>query len=265
MTDYVTSADGTRIGFDRVGSGPPVILIGGAMQFRAFDPATVEMAQHLASHGFEVVDYDRRGRGDSPAEPPITLAQTIADLRALTDDLTEGADDAVALFGNSSGASIALAAAAAGLPVSKLVFFEAPLDEEGGEEGAVFLDELRERIAAGDRVGTLEVYMADMPPEWLEGAKQSPGWATMLEIAPSLEPDAESLAWTQSAPRAELWRDITAPTLALVGEQTMPIMTAAAASIVASMPNAQTRTIVGANHQWEPRTMALAIAEFLVG
>ena len=110
-------------------------------------------------------------------------------------------------------------------PVSRLVFFEAPLDAEGGDEGAVFLEELRERIAAGDRVGTLEVYMADMPPEWLEGAKRSPGWPTMLEIAPSLEPDAESLAWTQSAPRAELWRGITAPTLALVGEQTMPIMT----------------------------------------
>ena len=88
--------------------------------------------------------------------------------------------------------------------MSKLVFFEAPLDAEGGEGGAVFLEELRERIAAGDRVGTLEAYMADMPPEMLEGAKQSPGWPTMLEIAPSLEPDAESLAWTQSAPRAEL-------------------------------------------------------------
>jgi hypothetical protein len=42
-------------------------------------------------------------------------------------------------------------------------------------------------------------------------------------------------------------------------------MTDAAASVVASMPNAQTRTIPASNHQWEPKTMALAIAEFLVG
>src|SRR4029453_3172482 len=110
-------------------------------------------------------------------------------------------DDAVALFGNSSGGSIALAAAAAGLPVSKLVFFEVPLDAESGHEGRAFLRELRERIAAGGPAGTLEVYMAGMPPEWLEGAKQSPGWPTMLEIAPSLEPDAEAPAWAQSAPR----------------------------------------------------------------
>ena len=117
MTEFVTSADGTRIAYDVEGSGPPVILVGGAMQFRSFDPITSEMAQHLAGHGFAVVNYDRRGRGESPADAPITLAQTIDDLRALTDELTEGADDAVALFGNSSGASIAIGAAAAGLPV----------------------------------------------------------------------------------------------------------------------------------------------------
>ena len=42
MTEFVTSADGSRIAFDRDGEGPAVILIGGAMQFRAFDPTTVE-------------------------------------------------------------------------------------------------------------------------------------------------------------------------------------------------------------------------------
>ena len=264
MTEYVTSADGTRIAYDRQGSGPPVILIAAAMQFRAFDPATVEMAQLLAGHGFDVVNFDRRGRGESPAEAPITLAQTIDDLRALTDVVLDGTDDAVALFGFSSGASIALAAAAAGLPVSKLALFEVPLDPEGGSEGAVFLSELRERITAGDRAGTLEVYMADMPPEVLEGAKQSRAWPTMLEVAPSLEADAESLAWTQSAPRAELWRGVSAPTLVMVGEQTQPIMTSAAASVVSSMPNARSRVVPGANHAFEPHSMALAIAEFLV-
>ena len=72
MTEFVTSADGTRIAYDVEGSGPPVILIGGAMQFRAFDPITSEMAQHLADHGFAVVNYDRRGRGESPADAPVT-------------------------------------------------------------------------------------------------------------------------------------------------------------------------------------------------
>ncbi|MFD5865554.1 alpha/beta fold hydrolase [Agromyces sp. NPDC127015] len=266
MTEFVTSADGTRIAYDRAGYGPPVILVGGAMQYRAFDQTTVEMAAALAAHGFDVVNFDRRGRGESPAAPPITLAQTVDDLRAITDELRRDAiADDVALFGNSSGGAIALAAAAAGLPVSKLVLFEVPLDEELGGQGDEFLAGLRERIAAGDPAAVIEHYMADMPPEWLAAAKQSPAWPLMLELGPSLEPDAESLAWSQSAPRAELWRGVTAPTLALVGEETLPIMTAAAASIVASMPNAESRSMPAVNHAWEPSTMALAIAGFLVG
>ena len=34
----VVSRDGTRIAFDRCGTGPPVVLVGGAFQHRAFDP-----------------------------------------------------------------------------------------------------------------------------------------------------------------------------------------------------------------------------------
>ena len=40
MTEFATSADGTRIAYDRFGSGPVLIFVDGAMQFRAFDPQT---------------------------------------------------------------------------------------------------------------------------------------------------------------------------------------------------------------------------------
>ncbi|GAA1824772.1 alpha/beta fold hydrolase [Agromyces salentinus] len=264
MTEFVTSADGTRIAFDRVGSGPPVILVGGAMQFRGFDPATVALADALAEHGFDVVHYDRRGRGESPAREPITLAQTLDDLRALADLLTEGADDAVALFGNSSGGAIALAAAAAGLPVSALVLFEVPLDEERGTGGGEFLAGLRERIRGGDADATVEYFMKDMPPEWLAGARASGGWPVMTAMAPSLEPDAEALAWTQSAPRAELCAEVHARTLVLVGSETQPLMVAAADSLVAGLPRAERRELAASDHRWDPKQLALAIAGFLV-
>jgi pimeloyl-ACP methyl ester carboxylesterase len=265
MTEFATSADGTRIAYDQQGSGPPVILVDGAMQFRAFDPATVEMARELAAHGFTVLHYDRRGRGESPAAAPITLEQTLDDLRALIAVATEGADDAVALFGSSSGGAIALAAAASALPVSKLVLWEVPLGVELGTDGAEFLAGLRERIAAGDGDGTIEYFMKDMPAEWLAAAKAGPGWPTMTAMGPSLEPDSEALAWTQSAPRSTLWSGITQPTLVLVGEQTLDLMTPAADSLVASLPNAVLGTVPAANHAWEPKSMALAIARFLVG
>lgn len=264
MTEYATSSDGTRIAFDREGSGPPVVLVDGAFQFRAFDPATTELQHQLAAHGFEVVRYDRRGRGESPAPGPITLAQTLDDLRAVMDVLTEGTDDTVTLFGNSSGGAIALAAAAAGLPVSKLVVFEVPLDPELGGEGAGFLADLRERIAADDGAATVEFFMRDMPPEWLEQSRSSDAWPVMTSLAPSLEPDAEVLAWTQSAPRAELWAQVEQPALVLVGSQTLDVMGPAADSLVANLAHAERRELEASAHLWEPRALALVIAGFLV-
>ena len=259
MTEFTTSKDGNRIAYDRKGSGPAVILVAGAMQFRAFDPTTTAMAGLLAERGFTVIDFDRRGRGESQAPAPITLAQTIEDIAALI----EVAGGEAALFGSSSGSAIALAAATAGLPITRLVLWEAPLNEEGGSDGAEFLDGLRQRIRAGEGDGTIEYFMKDMPPEWLQGAKSSPGWPTMVGMGPSLEPDSESLAWTQSAPRADLWKHVTQPTLVLVGEQTLPIMHPAADSIVAALPDARKRVIEAANHSWEPQAMAAEIASFV--
>jgi pimeloyl-ACP methyl ester carboxylesterase len=259
MTEFTTSKDGTRIAYERSGSGPAVILVGGAMQFRAFDPTTTAMAALLAERGFTVIDFDRRGRGESESSEPITLAQTVDDIAALI----EVAGGEAALFGSSSGSAISLAAAAEGLPVTRLVLWEAPLGDEGGPDGAEFLDGLRKHIRAGDGDETIEYFMKDMPSEWLAGAKASQGWPTMVAMRPSLEPDSESLAWTQSAPRAELWRNVTQPTLVLVGEQTLPIMHSAADSIVGALPDARKRVIPAANHSWEPDVMAAEIAQFL--
>jgi hypothetical protein len=55
----VTSRDGTGIAFDRFGEGPAVILVGGALQHRAFDTSTAELAGILAER-FSVFNYDRR-------------------------------------------------------------------------------------------------------------------------------------------------------------------------------------------------------------
>ena len=259
MSQFVRSADGTRIAYDRQGSGSGVILVGGAMQFRGFDQTTVEMAGRLADLGFTVINYDRRGRGESPAAPPISLTATIADIAALAAEL----DGPVALFGNSSGGSISLAAAAAGLPISHLVLFEVPLGTEGGADGAEFLAGLRAQIASGDGDATVAYFMKDMPPKWLAGARQSPGWPVMVGMGPSLEADAESIAWTQSAPRRELWAAVTQPTLVLVGSQTMPKMTGAAESIVASLRTARVQSMGAVQHGWSPSEMSALIAEFL--
>ena len=59
----VTSKDGTRIAYDKIGEGPAVILVNGALAYRAYwghGPLAAQLADH-----FTVYTYDRRGRGES--------------------------------------------------------------------------------------------------------------------------------------------------------------------------------------------------------
>lgn len=260
------SHDGAAIAYDREGSGPPVVLVGGAFQFRAFDPTTKRMATLLAQRGYTVINYDRRGRGGSAHDGPMDLHHNLADLRAIVSELdrTHDLGEGVALFGNSSGGAIALAAAASGLPVTAQVVFEVPIGAEQGTDGAEFLSGIRDRIAGDDPDAVVEYFMKDMPPEWMEQAKASTSWPLMVRIGPSLEADAESLAWAQSAPHAELFGAIQAPTLVLVGEDSAPAeMAPAADALVAALPNGERGTVPAVQHSWQPEDMAAAVADFL--
>lgn len=252
-------ARGVPIAYDREGSGTPVVLIGGAGQFRAADPATRALTTLLAGRGFDVVHHDRPGRGDSGGEAPFTLAGEVAAVRALVETLGGSA----ALYGSSSGGAIALAAAAEIPGVTRLVVWEVPLGEELGRDGAAFLDEIRAVVATGDREATLRTFMADMPPEWFDGMRHGPQWPLFERMAPTVEADAEALAWTQSAPHTQLWGGIAAPTVALVGSTAFPFFHDAADAIVAAVPDARRAEVPGADHGWAPGAMADVLAAHL--
>src|SRR2546426_7427296 len=78
----VRSRDGTTIGYDRLGAGPPVILVDGAFCSRAFGPMP-KLAPRLA-RDFTVFVYDRRGRGASGDTAPYArrLAEAIPGARS---------------------------------------------------------------------------------------------------------------------------------------------------------------------------------------
>ena len=118
----VNSSDSTRIAFDRSGSGPALVLVGGAYQYRAFDARTAELAALLAPH-FTVYHYDRRGRGDSGDAPAYTVDRELDDIDALVKE----AGGSAFLFGMSSGAVLALDAVARGSAVPRLALYEPPV------------------------------------------------------------------------------------------------------------------------------------------
>lgn len=101
--ELATSRDGTTIAFDRIGSGPPIILVGGALSLRSGPDRLVERL----SQQFTVFDYDRRGRGDSGDTAPYAVEREIEDI----DAVIAAAGGSASVYGISSGAILALEAA----------------------------------------------------------------------------------------------------------------------------------------------------------
>ena len=129
----VTSADGTTIAFDLFGSGPPVIMVVGAFNTRA----TSEPLAAALQDQFTILNYDRRGRGDSGDTPPYSVEREIEDI----DALIAAAGGSSAVFGYSSGATLALRAAAHGLAISNLALYEPAI--RTGLRGAAFARRLQ--------------------------------------------------------------------------------------------------------------------------
>jgi len=123
MTDTtsVRSADGTRIAYFRAGAGTPIILIDPALSTHR---GSTKLSAAIAPR-FSAISYDRRGRGASGDEQPSTAdpAREVEDIAALVD----AAGGRAILFGSSSGAALALEAAASlGDRVSGVVLYEPP-------------------------------------------------------------------------------------------------------------------------------------------
>src|SRR6266566_811598 len=148
----VISADGTAIAFDRFGAGPPVIMTVGAFNTRS----TTEPLARALQERLTVLNYDRRGRGDSGDTAPYAVDREIEDIAALIGR----AGGSASVFGYSSGATLALRAAASGLPIRHLVLYEPPFntDDSYPPLPAGFAAELADLVTAGKRGDAVELY-----------------------------------------------------------------------------------------------------------
>lgn len=81
----VLSADGTAIGFEAWGEGPPLIMIDGATAYRAMSQTAAQVGA-LLQDDFRTYAYDRRGRGESGDTPPYAVQREIEDVAALIDE-----------------------------------------------------------------------------------------------------------------------------------------------------------------------------------
>ena len=256
--DAVTSGDGTRIAFDRFGSGPPVVLAAGAFNTRT---ATEPLARVLADH-CTVLNYDRRGRGDSGDTPPYAVEREVEDLGALI----EAAGGTAAVFGYSSGANLVLQAAARGLSISHLVLYEPPFKTAADDPGlpADFPQQLSELIAAGRRGDAVELYQTKgvrIPPPVVAQMRESPFRPHLEAIAHTLVYDA-TIVGDLSLPADDL-ASVATPALVVCGTGTSPFMRAAADAVAQALPSGRLAEVASEGHGIDPEVTAHLVAEFL--
>ena len=254
----VTSADGATIAFDEFGAGPPVLMAAGAFN----DRSTTEPLARVLSTDFMVVNYDRRGRGDSGDGPEYAVEREIEDLAALLAHVGGSAT----VFGYSSGANLVLKAAASGLPIAKLVLYEPPfvVDDSRPRPGPDMSARLAALVAADRRGEAVELFQTEvigMPAQVVAQLRDAPFRAGMEAIAHTLAYDA-LIVGDLSLPSA-LIASITAPALVLDGEDSPPVMRDAARALADTLPSGHLRSLAGQGHAIEPDATASVMAKFL--
>jgi len=250
---YVTSADGTSIAFQRDGSGPAVILIGGG-----FDDGSenAPLARELAEE-FTVYNFARRGRGDSGDRSPYAVQREIADIAAIIAE----AGGSAHLFGASSGGMFALEAAAAGLPVGRVAVYEVPYDtaDDALQRAREYRAHLSVALVEGRRVDAVGLFMrlTGSSEKDIADAMNSPYWSGLKDLAYTLAYDA---ALYGPPPTNRLAR-ITQPTLVATGGSN-DYFEQAADAVAACLADAERQVIDGQRHVVDPKIMAAVLARF---
>lgn len=256
--ETVTSNDGTTIAFDRLGEGPPVVLVcGGSVSRMADAPLANEL-----SKDFTVFNYDRRGRGDSADTPPYAIEREVEDIEAVM----EAAGGSAHLWGSSSGAALALIAGEQGAPVDRLALWEPPFIPEGIPKPPGDQVEQYERMVADGRRGdAVEYFMSKvvgLPPDMVAGARSQPWWGATEALAHTLAYDARIMGdYDVPVDRAA---NVKVPTLVVAGGADMPFMRDTAQALAAALPDGEARLLDGQGHDVDMTVLAPVLKEFFL-
>jgi alpha-beta hydrolase superfamily lysophospholipase len=255
----VISKDGTNIAFDQLGEGPPVILVSGGSVDRASNAALAA----LLARNFTVYNYDRRGRGPSGDTPPYAVQREVEDLDAVISE----AGGSAFVYGSSSGAVLALEAAASGLPITRLALWEPPfiIGDDRPRPPADTAKIYSDFVAAGRRGDAAEYFMAKvvgLPPEFVAQARNSPWWPAQEALAHTLAYDA-TIMGDYSLP-TERAAAVKVPTLVLDGGASPGWLGNSAQALADILPNGTRHTLEGQTHDVNAEVLAPALVAFFI-
>ncbi|WP_405056906.1 alpha/beta hydrolase [Kribbella sp. NBC_01505] len=250
----VVSSDGTEIAYDVVGRGPGLVLVAGAFTERASNTSYVE----ALSSAFTVVNYDRRGRGDSGDTTPYTVEREWEDLAAV-----QAATGAQFACGFSSGVMVLLQS---GVPFERIAVVEPPFRTEGAPPVPDrYVERLQEFVAAGNPGGAVELFIVEavgQPKEAVDQIRDTPMWAGLEAMAPTLVYDALQLR--DSAVPTALLESIETPTLALFSNASPDWLQESTRQTAAALPHGTVEGHDGTFHTLPPETLTQVLANYLL-
>lgn len=261
----VTSKDGTTIAFDQMGHGPAVILVDSALADRSL---CVKLIKLLAEE-FTVINYDRRGRGDSTDTQPYAVEREVEDIEALIDT----AGGSVFIFGSSSGAVLTLEAASRlHNKIKKQALYEPPfiVDDSRPPMPADFVEGIKELLTRGKRSDALRLFFSKamgIPAIFITMMRLMPSWSKSKSVAHTLPYDLAIMGNTQRGKPlpADRWVTASMPTLVMTGGKSEAFFHTGAKALAELLPDAQHRILKDQHHGsvvMSPNVVASEITQF---
>jgi pimeloyl-ACP methyl ester carboxylesterase len=263
-THYVTTSDGVTIGGTVHGKGPALVLVQGGigdgdLDWQALLPhLTDRFTCHLPS---------MRGRGPSGDHPDLSIRRQVDDVLAYIDSIGEP----TGLSGWSSGANIALGAAAQSDAVTAVAPFEPGIlslmdtQEQAVVGGAIA--RTGELAAGGNLTAAVRAFAGFPFSDEEVAAAEDAGYfeAAGRYVTNLLNFLRQAMEHGDPAADPTVLGAISAPVMVLLGSDTKPYFTASARHVADHVPNARIRQISGVGHAaplTHPEALAGALTEF---
>jgi pimeloyl-ACP methyl ester carboxylesterase len=213
-----------------------------------------------------VINYDRRGRGDSTEAGPFAVEREIEDIRALI----EAEGGSASLWGWSSGGALALRAAGAGLGVERLSVYEVPfmVTPTATRPTPDYGERLEDLVAAGDRSGAVRHFMRNsmgIPAPFVALMRLMPMWKGLKATAHTLPYDWAALGKHNmygTPLNADEWAPVTMPTLVVHGAKSPAELQQGSRALAEVLPNAELRALEGVSHNVKMNLLAPLLADF---
>jgi pimeloyl-ACP methyl ester carboxylesterase len=258
----VISKDGTIIAYNKIGNGPALILVDGAMCNSTFGPMPKLIP--LLSKNFTVICYDRRGRGISTDNMPYSPEREIEDIEALINTV----NGSVYLFGMSSGALLSLMTAANNLHIEKIALYEPPFepdDNKSTHDSKDHFAEIKDLLKSDNQNGAVKYFMREivrMPSFVITIMSLLPMWKKMIANVNSLPYDLEiTKTFTLQNLKSQT---ISTPAIVIYGGKSPQKLQSAAKAASDRITNSKIRILEGQTHNVSMKILAPVLMDFLM-